>query len=99
MCIHYYDLISPLFSRSFLPRAAVRRLSTVVDGKSPEVLHPFAYSQARDVSGNANSSGAFDWRQSVLLAAASFEAYFGLAREINAPDVTRSGARITYVDR
>ncbi|KAK2078711.1 hypothetical protein QBZ16_003551 [Prototheca wickerhamii] len=37
--------------------------------------------------------------QSVLLASASFEAYFGLAKEVSLPDETVTGARTTYVDR
>lgn len=49
-------------------------------------------------SAPAAAGNDFDWRQSVVLAGASFEAYFELAHKTNAVHIDTSDACITHVD-
>ncbi|KAL6780884.1 hypothetical protein ACKKBG_A08865 [Auxenochlorella protothecoides x Auxenochlorella symbiontica] len=49
-------------------------------------------------SAPAAAGNDFDWRQSVVLAGASFEAYFELAHKTNAVHINTNDACITYVD-
>lgn len=67
--------------------------------RSPPPCLTRPYSGAKPKHQQAHGALLFDWRQSVLLASASFEAYLGLAKEVSLPDETVTGARITYVDR
>lgn len=48
---------------------------------------------------SAAAGNDFDWRQAIVLAGASFEAYFELAHKTNAVQITANGSCITYVDR